>query len=111
MYLHVLAQSVYNRRKAGVSSAIALAVLVPFIICAGCFLVHMRGTIVEKYNTHRYGGNYNSTRGGNKTDFARLAANHNGTSADSGQDNGRKASKHEGTYFTNEPIENPYTDN
>ena len=37
-----IAQGQYNRRRAGISVAIAMSVLIPVLICGVCFILHLR---------------------------------------------------------------------
>lgn len=102
-------QAQYNGRKAGVSAAIAVSVLIPFVICAGCFLVRMRETIVEKYQNHRSsgvgsGGGYGGGGGGKTNNFQEYSDNTNNQPAND-PSRARKSSKHEGVYYTNEPLD------
>ena len=111
--LTFLEQDQYNRRRAGISSAIAISVLVPFMICAGCFLVKMRENLAEKYQNYRSGSSAPvQTRFVNSNQNANNDLNQNGAGqlADDtkGAPGGRKAPskhKHEGEYYTNEPLD------
>ena len=40
-----VAQGKYNRQKAGISVAIAMSVLIPFMICGACFIFKLRENI------------------------------------------------------------------
>ena len=42
------AQSDYNTRKAGITSAIVIAILVPVGICGFCLIIHLRQRASEK---------------------------------------------------------------
>ena len=97
----------YNRRRAGISTAIALSVLIPFVIIAGCFLVRMREVVQERNSggQARIGGSERNELNSRSSD-PKLPIN----KTENGQSGGeivtpRKNSKHEGVYYTNEPLD------
>ena len=54
------AQSDYNTRRAGITSAIVIAILIPVGICLFCVLIHLRQRAQEKAFNKGYGDNRNS---------------------------------------------------
>ena len=102
------AQNVYNRRKAGISTAIALSVLIPFVIIAGCFLVRMREVVQERGGGQRI-EQRNEPKVRNRLSSDPKLQTQNTTDNDQhgvgGGEVARKNSKHEGTYYTNEPLD------
>ena len=102
------AQNVYNRRKAGISTAIALSVLIPFVIIAGCFLVRMREVVQERGGGQRIEQrNEPKVRNRLSSDPKLQTQNikDNDQNGVGGGEVARKNSKHEGTYYTNEPLD------
>ena len=55
-------QSQYNAQKAGITSAIVIAVLLPIGICGFCLLLQLRNRAAEKREEKEGIGGYNSTR-------------------------------------------------
>ena len=90
-----IAQNVYNRRRAGISVAIALSIGVPFIIIAGCCLVRMREVVRGRSERSE------------RNEFAERHEQMNSQpdKPDTNGGNVEKNSKHEGVYYTNEPLD------
>ena len=102
------AQNVYNRRKAGISTAIALSVLIPFVIIAGCFLVRMREVVQERGGGQRIEQRNEPKVRNRLSSDPKLQTqniNDNDQNGIGGGEVARKNSKHEGTYYTNEPLD------
>ena len=57
-----IVQAQYNAQKAGVTSAIVIAVLLPIGICGFCLLLQLRNRAAEKREEKEGGGGYNYTR-------------------------------------------------
>ena len=101
-------QNVYNRRKAGISTAIALSVLIPFVIIAGCFLVRMREVVQGRGNQRIEQRNEPSNVRNRLSSDPKIQtknATENDQNGEAGGEIARKNSKHEGTYYTNEPLD------
>ena len=64
-FISLTAQADYNTRRAGITSAIVIAILIPVGICLFCVLVHLRQKASEKaFNKGgTYGDNRNATNG------------------------------------------------
>ena len=56
----IAAQSDYNTRRAGITSAIVIAILIPVGICLFCVLIHLRQRAQEKAYNKGYGDNRNA---------------------------------------------------
>ena len=57
-------QSQYNAQKAGITTAIVVAVLLPIGICAFCFLLYIRNKAVERREEKEgVGGGATTNRG------------------------------------------------
>lgn len=107
-------QNAYNARRAGISSAIALSVLIPFSICGFCLIIRLR----ERAASQR-GDYYEETT--NRSQFQATAATQKAAFDDDSKvkekcaaavedrpgtpKRHRKASGHEGVYYTNEPLD------
>ena len=55
-------QSQYNAQKAGITSAIVIAVLLPIGICGFCLLLQLRNRAAEKREEKEGGGGYTYNR-------------------------------------------------
>ena len=90
-------QYVYNRREAGISVAIASSVLVPFLICAGCFIVRLRQNASQKprqpYLQQQQQPDFESDVKETEKDIS------------GGQTQKTASRTHEGVYYTNEPLD------
>ena len=61
-FFFLTAQADYNTRRAGITSAIVIAILIPVGICLFCVLVHLRQKASEK--AFNKGGTYGDNRNG-----------------------------------------------
>jgi hypothetical protein len=90
--------------------------MVPFLICAGCFLIRLRNHGFSKQNEkqnpatttrHNLKSSSNNHNDNNTYDNDSVFED-NGTSSPSAptdSSKARNASAHEGVYFTNEPLD------
>ena len=107
----IAAQSDYNTRRAGITSAIVIAILIPVGICLFCVLIHLRQRAQEKAYNKGYGDNRNANTFERNTDTVEnnsivfKPAPSKEVQEIKVQENGRKTSKHEGEYYTNEPLD------
>ena len=105
--LKIAAQSDYNTRKAGITSAIVIAVLIPVGICGFCLIVHLREKASDKaFNKNQaYTFQRNDPATATNNSIVYKPAPPKAEQDSKPQENGRKMSKHEGEYYTNEPLD------
>ena len=102
----IAAQADYNTRRAGITSAIVVAILIPVGICGFCLIVHLRQKATEKaYDknpTNTIQRNTDTVENNSIVYKQGIIKEENNVQ----QNGSRKASKvHEGEYYTNEPLD------
>ncbi len=113
LVFNIVAQAQYNARRAGITSAIVIAILIPVGICGFCLILKLRESASErsagKSKTY-YGGG-----GGNDYQDAPRNSGTNDMDRRSGSGSSGKATspavtkanddnQHQGVYYTNEPL-------
>ena len=113
-----LALGAYNSRRAGVSAAIAMSVLIPFLICGACLIFRWRASMSTNQD---FGGNGNSTSHNVYQRQQNNPMQHQITKSASFSDDEavpkssrlgtpqtkqrNPSSPHQGVYYTNEPLD------
>ena len=113
-----LALGAYNSRRAGVSAAIAMSVLIPFLICGACLIFRWRASMSTNQD---FGGNGNPTSHNVYQRQQNNPMQHQITKSASFSDDEavpkssrlgtpqtkqrNPSSPHQGVYYTNEPLD------
>ena len=112
IFVIFIAQGQYNRTRAGISVAIAMSIVIPFLICGACLILRLReigfrrsATKQQQQQTFPASATATAATTFNEEQPITTKVRQGGGTPQFSRKPRNPSSNHEGVYYTNEPLD------